>query len=72
MYIVYNGVPSVESIKLMSIIEAKMGQNAQLLSNYLRYRDSIKYYFIQIAIVLKVLLIKSHFKIHEHSGPLHH
>ena len=40
-------MPSVESIKLMTIIEAKMGKNgrrsnAQFLLNYLRYRDSNK------------------------------
>ena len=41
-YFAYKSVPSVESIKLVTIIEEKIrkteeGQNAQL---YLRYRDS--------------------------------
>ena len=44
-YYAYNSVPSVESIRLMTIILGKWdkteeGQNAQLLLNYLRYRDS--------------------------------
>ena len=34
------------------------------LLDYLRYQDFIKLGFIKIAIILKVLLIESHFKIH--------
>ena len=47
-YYAYNNVPSVEKVKLLTVIEAKMGQtgrrskllNAQLLLNHLCYRES--------------------------------
>ena len=56
-------MPSVENIKLMTIIEAikdytKEGQMRNFLSNDLRNRDSNQTMIITIAIVLKVLLIK--------------
>ena len=64
-YYATNSVLSVESIKLMTIIEAKMGQNgkrskyATLYYIFLGYRDSNQ---IMVYIVGN-LLIKSHFKI---------
>ena len=65
-YYAYKSASSVESIKLMTIIEAKFGQNGRrskcatlfalsgLESNYDLYR---------LQCILKVLLVMSHFKI---------
>ena len=66
VYKAYKSATSVESSNILTIIEATIGQNrrrstcATFLLNYLRQRDSNQ---IRIAIVLKVLLIRSHFKI---------
>ena len=47
-------VPSIESLKLLTIIEAEMDKNGKiipLLLNYLLYRGSNQKLFIQFAIV---------------------
>ena len=63
-------VSSDKSIKPLTIIEAKMDKTLDksevclnFLLNYPCFRDSNKIMIIKIAIILKVLWIKSHFKI---------
>ena len=68
-YYAYNSVPSVESIKLITILFGKMGQNGRRSKCATFYEiicvigTLIKLKFIQIVIVLKVPSFKSHFKI---------
>ena len=63
----YNCVPSVESITLMPIIEAKMGQTLRVskCATFIRLSAllGLESNYDLHAIVLEVLLIKSHFKI---------